>query len=252
MNESRKVHEKQFFDETLETEGRKPVQKFYRVIQSSRKYYENYLFAHSKNKDVIEYGCGIGTYAFLLAKHGARVVGIDISEVAIKMAKLQAEKQGVKNIEFLEQDAEAMEFDDNSIDMIFGTSILHHLHLDKAMNEISRVLKIEGKAVFIEPLGHNPLINFYRKLTPQYRTEEEHPLTMKDLKFIKVFFNLTYFRFFHLFSLLAVPFRNTKIFSSLLKIFDSVDAKLFKGLPFLRPMAWQVVIVVENPKKTSC
>lgn len=251
MNESRKVHEKQFFDKTFETEGRKPVQKFYRVIQSSRKYYENYLFTHSKNKDVIEYGCGKGTYAFLLAKHGARVTGIDISEVAIKMANAQAEEQGVKNIEFLEQDAEAMEFDDNSIDLIFGTSILHHLHLNKAMNEISRVVKPEGKAVFIEPLGHNPLINLYRKLTPQYRTEDEHPLTMKDLKFIKGFFNLTYFRFFHLFSLLAVPFRNTKIFSSLLKIFDNLDAKLFKWLPFLRPMAWQVVIVVENPKKTS-
>ncbi len=249
MRESRIANEKQFFDRTFETGGRKPVQKFYQVVRSSRTYYENYLLSHSQDKDVMEYGCGKGTYVFLLAKNDARVTGIDISEVAINMAKAQAQEQGIEEIKFLEQDAEAMNFVDNSFDLIFGTSILHHLNLERALREISRVLKPYGRAVFIEPLGHNPLINLYRKLTPRFRTADEHPLTMKDLKFIKTFFNQHHYRFFHLFSIIAVPFRNTSIFSFLLKLMDSLDNLLFKFIPCLRPIAWQVVIILEQPKK---
>ena len=249
MKESRIVHEKQFFDKTFETEGRKPVQKFYKAVQSSRTFYEKYLLSNSSNKDVMEYGCGKGTYAFLLAKHSARVTGIDISEVAINMAKTQAKEQGIENIEFLEQDAEAMDFDDSRFDLIFGTSILHHLNLDLSLREISRVLKPAGKAVFIEPLGHNLLINLYRKLTPRFRTEDEHPLTMKDLRLIKTFFNRNHFRFFHLFSIMAVPFRNTRFFSFILNSLDNLDKLVFKLIPFLRPIAWQVVIILEQPKK---
>lgn len=247
MNVDRKLHEKHFFDKTFETEGRKSVHKFYKVVQSSRSFYENYLISNCKGKAVIEYGCGKGTYAFVLAKHAARVVGIDISEVAIKMAQAQAKEQGLKNVDFSEQDAEAMDFEDSSFDIIFGTSILHHLNLEKAMMEISRVLKTNGKAVFIEPLGHNPLINLYRKMTPHYRTEDEHPLTMSDLKLIKRFFNRTDMRFFHLLSLATVPFRNLKLFPVLLKAFDNFDNLLFKIFPFIRPMAWQVVLIFEKP-----
>jgi ubiquinone/menaquinone biosynthesis C-methylase UbiE len=248
MNDDRKLQEKHFFDKTFETEGRKSVHKFYKVVQSSRSFYENCLVSNCKGKAVIEYGCGKGTYAFVLAKHAARVVGIDISEVAIKMAQAQANEQGLKNIDFSEQDAEAMDFEDGSFDIIFGTSILHHLNLEKAMIEISRVLKSDGRAVFIEPLGHNPLINLYRKMTPHYRTDDEHPLTMSDLRLIKQFFNRTDIRFFHLFSLVTVPFRNLKLFPALLKLTDSIDNLLFKIFPFLKPMAWQVVLILENPK----
>jgi len=251
MNTDRKTHEKAFFDKIFETEGRKSVRKFYKVVQGSRSFYRDCLIASSKGKTVIEYGCGKGSYAFVLAEHAARVIGIDISEVAIKIAQAQAKKLGLINVEFLEQDAEAMNFEDSSIDLICGTSILHHLNLENALKEISRILKTNGSAVFIEPLGHNPFINLFRKMTPQYRTEDEHPLTMNDLRFIKQFFDQTDHRFFHLFSLVTVPFRNFKFFPALLKAFDNFDAFLFKIFPFLKPMAWQVILILEKPRKSS-
>ena len=37
----------------------------------------------------------------------------------------------------------------------------------------------------MEPLGTNPLINLYRKLTPRSRTADEHPFVTKDFDFIK-------------------------------------------------------------------
>ena len=57
-------------------------------------------------------------------------------------------------------DCENLGFKDNSFDLIFGRAILHHLNLEKSSKEISRVLCKNGKAVFIEHLGMNPLINF--------------------------------------------------------------------------------------------
>ena len=212
--------------------------------------YKNFLIDYCTGKDVIEYGCGIGSYAFMLAKHSSKIVGIDISEVAIKLATTKAKEDNLENIIFLNQDAEAMTFEDSSYDVIIGTGILHHLNLNKAMTEITRVLKPDGKAIFIEPLGHNPLINLFRALTPRFRTEDEHPLSKSDLHFFRELFHTSNYRFFHIFSLLAVPFRNTRIFPSFLKILDSLDDKLFKWIPFSKLMAWQVVIILEKPNKS--
>jgi hypothetical protein len=49
--------------------------------------------------------------------------------------------------------------------------------LSLACSEIARVLRPGGPAIFVEPLGHNPLINAYRKRTPALRTVDEHPPT---------------------------------------------------------------------------
>ena len=240
--------ENRLYDWTFEHGTRKSVAKFYAVTKSSRKYFESFLISNCAGKRVLEYGCGAGSYAFFLKRHGANVVAIEISEEAINVAREQAIKEGLE-IDFFVMDAEAMKFEDSSFDLVCGVSILHHLHLDKALREITRVLSSEGRAIFIEPMGHNPAINIFRKLTPHLRDPDEHPLTIADLSLIKSFFHETHFEFFHLLSLLAVPFRKTKIFSHLLNLLDWFDKIIFKLCPFLRPFAWQVVIICEIPRK---
>ncbi len=248
MKEVNKEQEKRFFDATFESGSRKSVSKFYAITKSSREYYENFLLHNCQGKNVLEYGCGPGSYAFLLSKKGANVIGIDISNVAIKLANERAKKEGLKNISFEVMDAEAMQFEDNSFDIICGTGILHHLNLNRSLRELARVLRPDGKAIFIEPLGHNPLINLFRKLTPKLRTKDEHPLKVKDLSFLENFFHEVHLEFFHLFSLLAVPFRNNRVFPFVLKLLDNFDKNLFKLMPLSRPIAWTVVIILEKPK----
>lgn len=251
MSGSSKEDERQFFDWMTKFGTRKPVSKFYAVVKSSREYHEKFLLSNCSNKRVLEYGCGTGSYAFFLAKHGARVVGIDISDVRIRLAKAQAKEEGLEDVVFSAMDAEAMQFEDSSFDIVCGKAILHHLRIDRALKEITRVLEPEGKAIFIEPMAHNPAINLFRKLTPHFRTKDEHPLTVRDLRFMEEFFHQVNYRFFHLFSLLAVPFRNSKWFSSLLERLDNLDRKLFERIPLLRPLAWQVVLVLDRPKKVD-
>ena len=245
----RKEKEKQFFNKAFELGSRTSVSRFYEISDSS-KAYENLILSDCRDQVVLEYGCGKGSYAFHLAKCGAEVVGIDISEVAVRLAKTQAEKEKLKSITFQVMDAESTHFQENTFDKICGTGILHHLNFNKALKEITRILRPEGKAIFKEPLGHNPFINIFRRLTPQLRTEDEHPLKNKDIKQIDKFFYDYDYQFFYFLSFIALSFRNVRLFSSPLKILDYMDRKLFKWLPFLRLWAWQIVIILKNPKKS--
>ena len=249
-NKNRIEREKDFHDISFRDNIRKKAHKFYSVTKKSRDYYHQILKSNSTGANALEYGCGPGGFAFMLAEHGAKVTGIDISDVAIDLAEVEAESRGIHDrISFSMMNAEELEFDDSSFDLICGTGILHHLDLEHSYSEINRVLKENGIAVFIEPLGHNPLINLYRKLTPNLRTVDEHPLMKRDLKLAEKYFGNVDIKYFHMLSLAAVPFRNIPLFKLLLAFLDLIDSALFAILPFSRKHSWSVVIKLYAPLK---
>ena len=223
--------------------------KFYSICQSVSTEYQNFIFTHSAGRNVLEYGCGTGSQAFdIIEQDVSSVTGIDISGTAIEQANLIIEERGLQNrpIMFKVMNAEELEFPSNSIDTICGSAILHHLDIHKSMKSITRTLKPSGSAVFVEPLGHNLLINLYRKLTPNIRTEDEHPLLKSDIKLIEQYFGKVEIRFFYLFSLIAVPFAKMSIFNPLLNFLESLDRLILK-VPVLKWQAWQVVIELSEP-----
>jgi len=110
-------------------------------------------------------------------------------------------------------------------------------------------LRADGVAIFMEPLGHNPLINLYRRLTPRLRTPDEHPLTMHDLQFAREVFSELEIRSYHLLALAAVPFRRwPSIFDPLLAALERIDGWLFRFLPFSRRYAWYAVAILYKGK----
>ncbi|MDH7516107.1 MAG: class I SAM-dependent methyltransferase, partial [Bacteroidota bacterium] len=136
-------------------------------------------------------------------------------------------------------------FPDEAFDLVCGSAILHHLDLGNALPELRRVLKPGGSAVFFEPLGTNPFINFFRRLTPRYRVAGEHPLRRGDLERIRAVFPRAHFTHFHFLSLLAVPFRRMPWFRSVHGFLERVDRALFCFAP-LKRFAWVVVITAEK------
>lgn len=208
MNE-RITREKKFQNKKV-TEGlRASTSKFYSITRASSEFYQGILRSNCQNKHVLDYGCGLGSYSYYLAKQGAIVTGIDISDVSIEQAKKTALREKVsENVSFLVMNAEELKFDDECFDMVCGGAILHHLNLNKALREITRVLKPNGKAVFLEALGHNFLINLYRRFTPQLRSRDEHPLLIRDFKLMQCYFGHVDIRYFHLTSLLMNRFGN--------------------------------------------
>lgn len=243
--------EAELHDKFYNQRTRRKISKYYSLTQKSRGVYQNLLFSECHGKRILEIGCGQGELCLLLAKHGAsQVVGIDISKKAIQEATSKAVKEGLADrITFRVMDAELMDFPDNSFDVACGTGILHHLDLEIAFKELVRVLTPEGKGFFMEPMGHNPMINLYRKLTPGLRTPYEHPLLKKDLKLASQYFDKVDTLFFHMFSLLSIPFHGTRVFDKLVRALETFDEVVFKYIPVLRPMAWVVVMSLCAPKK---
>jgi SAM-dependent methyltransferase len=249
MASSTKIErEREFHNKTFGEGSRKSIDAFYAVVHDSRLCYEGFLLEHCQQRSVLEYGCGPGSYSFFLAQHGGRVTGIDISDVAIEQAAARARREQL-DITYQRMDAEQLTLPDNSFDLVCGVAILHHLDLDKAFGQLARTLKPGGSAAFFEPLGHNPAINLYRRLTPSMRTEDEHPLLMRDLEMAGRYFGQVETRFFTMSSLAATPFRKTRMFRPLLGMLEGIDRTIFTLMPFMRRYAWQVVITLSHPLK---
>ena len=248
--ESRYLNEREFHNRAFDEPIRERVEKFYNSAQSSHNWFKRLLRENCTGRAVLDYGCGTGRNAFALSDSGGCVTGIDISDVAIEQAAQRARREGRADPTFRVMNAEALAFDDDTFDLVCGTAILHHLALARAYAELARVLRPTGRAIFIEPLGHNALINLYRKLTPALRTADEHPLLMTDLKMAETYFGRVETRFFHLLSLTSVPFQNLRGAQWVLQALDRLDALMFGRLPFLRRYAWTVVIVFSQPIKS--
>lgn len=242
--------EQEFHDRIFSEGTRAQLDKYYLVTRRSRDHYGNVLEAAGSGKDVLEYGCGTAGFSVRLRQHGARVTSIDISPVAIEQSRRWTHSKDIRDIRFCTMNAETLAFADRSFDLICGTGILHHLNLEQSYAEVARVLRPGGVGAFLEPLGHNPVINFYRKLTPAMRSEDEHPLLMPDLELARKYFGKVDLKFFHLNSLAAVPLRRSPIFEPVLKAFDSVDRALFASVPLLRRWAWITVMRLSEPLKT--
>lgn len=242
----RLVREAEFHDHLYSTRIRQSAEKYYAVSRSSRDAYKRQLLEDAtRGARVLEYGCGQGSYAFDLAVAGAHVTGIDISPIAIEQSIIEARERNLSaSADFFVMNAERTTFADNTFDLICGTSILHHLNLASSYREIARILKPSGRAIFVEPLGHNPVINWYRRRTPAMRTVDEHPLLMSDLRLSQSVFSKVDFQYHHCLDLLAVPLRNSFLFTPVCCITSSMDQILMAIIPPFRRWAWTVTLVM--------
>lgn len=199
---------------------------------------------HAEGAAVLEYGCADGTLALEhlgVPQRAARFEGIDISDEAVAKAGERARRLGLADAAFRVMNAEALDYADGSFDLVYGRGILHHLDLDRAFAEIARVLRPGGLAVFTEPMGHNPLLNLYRRLTPALRTPDEHPLRMADLHAARRHFTGVEAQYFALATLAAVPFRNTRLLGPMERITTRLDRVLLT-IPGFGRHAWHVLL----------
>lgn len=116
-------------------------------------------------KLVLDYGCGSAKAAVVFTQSGARVVGFDLSASSVGLGKRRARVNGVEDrLDLLIASGERLPFSSGSFDLVFGYEILFYLNGKADFgSEILRVLKPQGKAVFCEALGGNPLLTAVRK-----------------------------------------------------------------------------------------
>ncbi len=241
--------EQEFHDRRFaEDHGARSASRFYAVTTGVGDFYRSRIARIEPNQTVLELGCGMNLEAWSLAERGVRVTGIDISQVAIDQVRELAAERGLSDVTRFEQmNAEELTFPDGSFDVVIGNGILHHLDLDRALEGIRRVLRPGGWAAFREPLGHNPLINGYRKLTPNQRTDDEHPLLARDIATITEAFPDSVFEYFNLADLLALGLLKSSRFESVRSRLANVDRHLFARFPRLQKYGWMVGIEMRVP-----
>lgn len=118
-----------------------------------------------KDKTVLDVGCGMGRFAEVATRWGARVVGIDLSAAAEVAAKNLADRQFVA----FQADVFALPFAPESFDLIYSMGVLHHTpDCEKAFKTLPQFLKPGGTIAIWLYSRYNKWYRFsdqYRKIT---------------------------------------------------------------------------------------
>jgi len=104
---------------------------------------------------IADLGAGEGAFALLLAQHANKVIAVDTSAKMIEVGREQAQRHGVKNIEYRLGDMEEVPIEDAAVDLVFFSQSLHHaLHPQRAVQEAARILRPGGRIVILDLVSH--------------------------------------------------------------------------------------------------
>ncbi len=106
-----------------------------------------------KGATVVEVGCGDGSLARALARQGARVIGVEVSEEQLHGAR---KLPPVSNEEYRIGQADHLPVEDGGADVVLYFNSLHHVpqgSMGAALLEAARVLRPGGVLAVTEPLG---------------------------------------------------------------------------------------------------
>lgn len=199
---------------------------------------------------VLDYGCGTGSTTAALLALGAHVTGLDISFSRLQQAQRHSELQAQGEAAFVQGAAEQLPFGSDTFDAVLGKQVLHHLDWKIAIPEIARVLRPGGRAVFLEPLIHNPLLEGYRRLTPHLRSPTERALSMRDIAWMGSHFRRYRHQEFIFLSVLPVLLGaiagEPRPFEGWQRRLQAVDRWLRDRWPALGRYFWETVITFEK------
>jgi SAM-dependent methyltransferase len=118
-----------------------------------------------QGKLILDVGCGMGRFAEVATRWGARVVGIDLSAAAEVAAKNLADREFVA----FQADVFSLPFAPESFDCIYSMGVLHHTpDCEKAVKVLPQYLKPGGTLAVWLYSGYNKWYRFtdqYRKVT---------------------------------------------------------------------------------------
>jgi SAM-dependent methyltransferase len=244
-DQDRLEREREFHNDRFSDETRLAQAKYYWAIEEGARLYSQVVERLAEGADIFELGCAKGDNTFDSKGRFRSASGIDISDVAIAEANERARRIGATNMNFICGDAEDVPLPSESVDLVYGSGIVHHLNVERCAKEVLRLLRPSGAALFWEPLGHNFAFNLYRRLTPNVRTEDEHPLLRSDFALLGRHFPSLESRFFGLTTLATVPARGSPALKWTRSIAEVVDRGVL-ALPGLRWQAWYALVALRK------
>jgi len=139
---------------------------------------------------VLDIGCGVGVYSFMMAKSVANVVGMDLTLDNVRASKVQT-RCLKRRCDFVVGDAEKLPIATESVDFVVSLAVLEHLSDPSAgIEELARALKLRGKLIlYTLSRTMSPITRIHKKIFPShYRRElqsaghsEERVFSLEDL-----------------------------------------------------------------------
>jgi len=159
------------------------------------------------------------------------------------------------------QSGESLDVPENAFDIVYIANTIHHVtDKERLFQQIQRALKPGGRFFSYDPLAYNPLINVYRRMATEVRTEDEAPLSFQDVELAgKYFHNVQHREFWILTLSLFVKYyvldrvhpNSERYWKKILREtpetlwwwrpLEGIDRWLTR-MPLVRRLAWNIVI----------
>lgn len=193
-----------------------------------------------RGRMVLEVGCGAGVDLARFARGGAEVTGVDLTDSAIQLARMNFEQQGLTG-RFEVADGEHLPFPDNTFDLVYAHGVVQYTaNPQRLVGECRRVLKPGGQAVF-QVYNRISWLNALSKLMKVGLEHDDAPVLLK--------FSATEFR------RLLSDFREVNIVAERFPVksrlhggwkgavFNSLFVGAFNTLPrgLVRPFGWHLL-----------
>jgi SAM-dependent methyltransferase len=147
-------------------------------------------------------------------------------------------------VSFVLDNAYDLSFEADSFDSIVGSSVLHHLEIEKAVSEMYRVLKPGGSFYFTEPNMMNPQIALQKNIPTLKRKLGDSPDETAFFRWslIKLMRNTGFVDI----SIIPFDFLHPAIPVSLIPLVTSIGNTIEK-LPLLKEIAGSLYISARKP-----
>lgn len=120
-------YEQEYFQHSKSLDELKKVRDFAVILK---------LLNPQPGEKILDIGCGLGRLSYPIAKLGAEVTGIDISDYAISQANQRHES--VRNLDFVRMDALEMKYE-SCFDKVLCYHVLEHLKLAESHILLSKI-----------------------------------------------------------------------------------------------------------------
>lgn len=145
---------------------------------------------------VLDIGCSQGITAILLGREGKKVLGLDLSESAIKDAleNLDKEEEETKScVQFEKANFMLKDFNEQYNTVILGEVLEHINDIHAFFNKASSLLKENGTLIVTTPFGINDFIDHKRTFYLfDFLRLQNHEMSITDIKFFGKWIGVIY------------------------------------------------------------
>lgn len=147
-----------------------------------------FLEGVKKSDTVVDLGAGNGQNSIKIARKCKKVISLEIDQNLVKLAKIQANNQMIKNIEYQETNLEKnLNLKTGSVDRVIFIDVLEHLvKRDAILKEIHRILKKSGKLYVGVPNRETSWKKFQRSAGIDSSSDPDHKIEFSQKSIVNL------------------------------------------------------------------